>query len=42
MPRPTAKVTLKSLKEDDQDSVSKARRSAFRETIMAIREMVVR
>ena len=40
MSRPTSKVSTKSLKEDDQDSVRKASRLAFTETILAIREVV--
>ena len=43
MSRPKAKVSPKSLKRDDQDSVRNkiTSRSAFTEIILAIREKVV-
>ena len=44
MPRPIAKVSPKSLKEDDQNSIRKARSPVdrpLRKTILAIREKVV-
>ena len=44
MSRPTAKVSSKSIKEDDQDSVRKTKitsRSAITKTILAIRKKLV-
>ncbi len=41
MSKATAKVSPKSLREDDQDSVKKASRSSLTEAILEIRKKIV-